>query len=124
VDSCELLQPQVPVTLPTYDEVVGRNGVTDSNYNDYMLSLLDPAKLNVLTVHAEVEGIACLQMFEQFVKRVSSKGFSFVPLRVLLEEYRQSDPAAIVSREIPGRQGWCACQAPATLRTRPDGIEP
>ncbi|HUT46194.1 MAG TPA: 4-deoxy-4-formamido-L-arabinose-phosphoundecaprenol deformylase [Sedimentisphaerales bacterium] len=108
---CELLQPQVPVTLPTYDEVVGRNGVTDSNYNDYMLSLLDPAKLNVLTVHAEVEGIACLEMFGQFVRKACSKDFSFVPLRVLLEEYPQSDPAAIVAREIPGRQGWICCQS-------------
>ena len=107
----ELLQPQVPVTLPTYDEVVGRNGVTDSNYNDYMLSLLDPAKLNVLTVHAEVEGIACLEMFEQFVRTARSKGFSFVPLRILLEEYPPGDPAPIVAREIPGRQGWVCCQS-------------
>jgi undecaprenyl phosphate-alpha-L-ara4FN deformylase len=108
---CELLQPQVPVTLPTYDEVVGRNGVTDGNYNDYMLSLLDPAKLNVLTIHAEVEGIACLEMFGQFMKRACSKGYSFVPLRVLLQEYSQIDPAAIVSKEIPGRQGWVCCQS-------------
>jgi undecaprenyl phosphate-alpha-L-ara4FN deformylase len=107
----ELLQPQVPVTLPTYDEVVGRNGVTDGNYNDYMLGLLDPVKLNVLTVHAEVEGIACLEMFEQFVRRACSKGICFVPLRVLLEEYPHSDPAAIVAREIPGRQGWVCCQS-------------
>ena len=107
----ELLQPQVPVTLPTYDEVVGRDGVTDSNYNDYMLGLLDPAKLNVLTVHAEVEGIACLEMFEQFVGRAREKGFSFVSLKTLLEEYPQSDPVAIVAKEIPGRQGWVCCQS-------------
>jgi len=110
-DGCELLQPQVPVTLPTYDEVVGRNDVTDSNYNDYMLSLLDPAKLNVLTIHAEVEGIVCLEMFGQFVKMICSKGISFVPLRVLLEERPQINPAAIVPREIPGRQGWVCCQS-------------
>lgn len=108
---CELPQPQIPVTLPTYDEVIGRNGVTDSNYNDYMLSALEPARLNVLTIHAEVEGIACLQMFEQFVKTVCSKGFRFVPLKVLLEEYPQRDPAAIVMREIPGREGQICCQS-------------
>jgi undecaprenyl phosphate-alpha-L-ara4FN deformylase len=110
-DCSELLQPQVPVTLPTYDEVIGRNGVTDSNYNDYMISLLDPVKLNVLTIHAEVEGIACMDMFDQFVKKVCSKGFSLVPLRVLLEERSQINPAAIVAREIPGSQGWVCCQA-------------
>ena len=111
VKGCELIQPQVPVTLPTYDEAVGRNGVTDNNYNDYMISLLDPAKLNVLTIHAEVEGIACLEMFGEFVRKACSKSFSFVPLRVLLEEYPQSNPATIVTREIPGRQGWVSCQS-------------
>jgi undecaprenyl phosphate-alpha-L-ara4FN deformylase len=111
----ELLQPQIPVTLPTYDEVVGRNGVTDSNYNDYMLSLLDPAKLNVLTVHAEVEGIARLEMFDQFMRRACSKGFSFVPLKVLLEECPQSDPVAVVARGIPGRQGWVCYQSDSSI---------
>jgi len=107
----QLLQTQIPVTLPTYDEVVGRNGVTDSNYNDYMISLLDPVKLNVLTIHAEVEGIACMEMFEEFVRKACSKGFSFVPLRDLLEKYSLINPATIISREIPGRQGWVCCQS-------------
>lgn len=107
----QLLQIQIPVTLPTYDEVVGRNGVTESNYNDYMISLLDPVKLNVLTIHAEVEGIACMEMFEEFVRKACSKGFSFVPLRDLLEKHSLINPATIVSREIPGRQGWVCCQS-------------
>jgi undecaprenyl phosphate-alpha-L-ara4FN deformylase len=107
----ELLQLQIPVTLPTYDEVVGRNGVTDTNYNDYMISLLDPEKLNVLTIHAEVEGIACLEMFEEFVRKVCSKGFSFVPLRDLVEKTSLINPATIISKEIPGRQGWVCCQS-------------
>ena len=107
---CELLQPQVPVTLPTYDEVVGRNGVTDSNYNDYVLSLFDPAKLNVLTVHAEVEGIARLEMFEQFLRTAQAHEASLVPLGNLLEEPAVFDRAEIVSHEIPGREGWVCCQ--------------
>ncbi len=73
-------QPQVPVTLPTYDEVIGRNGVSDDNYNEHMLGLLRPGKLNVLTIHAEVEGIVCLHMFEQFVEKALSLGHRFVPL--------------------------------------------
>ncbi len=112
VSNCsELLQPQIPVTLPTYDEVVGRNGIMDSNYNDYMISLLDPEKLNVLTIHAEVEGIACLEMFEEFVRKACSKDFSFVPLRDLLDKRSLINPATIISREIPGREGWVCCQS-------------
>ena len=114
VGARELKQPQIPVTLPTYDEVLGRNGLTDANYNDYMLSLLDPAKLNVLTIHAEVEGIACVEMLKQFVKAARSKGICLVPLRVLLEKCPQSAPAAIIGKEIPGRQGWVSCKSDAS----------
>jgi len=106
----ELKQPQIPVTLPTYDEVVGRNGVTDSNYNDYLLSLVDRQKLNVLAIHAEVEGIAYLEMFEQFLNMSISRGISFVPLGFLLREYHQTESTTIINKEIPGREGWISCQ--------------
>jgi undecaprenyl phosphate-alpha-L-ara4FN deformylase len=111
INSKELLQPQIPVTLPTYDEVIGRNDVTNDNYNDYMLSLFDPAKLNVLTIHAEVECIACLDMFEQFIKKSVSKDISFVPLGVLLQECKEIPNSIIIKKEIPGREGWLSYQA-------------
>lgn len=111
VKSKELTQPQIPVTLPTYDEVIGRNGVSNSNYNDYMLSLLAPKKLNVLTIHAEVEGIIAVQMFEEFLKKALSQGAVFVPLGQLLRECPEIGSAAIVAEEIPGREGWMAHQA-------------
>ncbi len=107
----ELLQPQIPVTLPTYDEVIGRNGVTDENYNEYLLSLVKPNELNVLTIHAEVEGIACRDMFSRFLEMAHNKGVSFVPLGAMLREYHPTGSAAIIKKEIPGREGWIACQA-------------
>lgn len=111
VDGQELPQPQVPVTLPTYDEIVGRNGVSNSNYNDHLLSLLLPDKLNVLTIHAEVEGIVCLRMFEQFLEKLLMQGHQLAPLGVLLSECRDIGTARIVSEEVRGREGWVACQA-------------
>ncbi len=108
----ELSQPQIPVTLPTYDEVVGRHGISNDNYNEHMLALLDPGRLNVLTIHAEVEGIVCLEMFTQFVESVLSEGHSFVPLGTLVNESAQIDRAMIAPKEICGREGWVACQAP------------
>jgi undecaprenyl phosphate-alpha-L-ara4FN deformylase len=110
VDGRELPQPQVPVTLPTYDEVIGRNGVLDDNYNDYLLGLLRPDGLNVLTIHAEVEGIVCLQMFEQFVEKALSHGHQFVPLGALLADSAPIDVARIAPGEIRGREGWVARQ--------------
>ena len=108
----ELPQPQVPVTLPTYDEIIGRNGVSDSNYNEYMLSLLRPGKLNVLTVHAEVEGIVCLHMFERFMDKALSQGHWFVPLGSLLQDSVPIGTARMEAATIPGREGWVACQMP------------
>jgi undecaprenyl phosphate-alpha-L-ara4FN deformylase len=106
-----LSQPQVPVTLPTYDEVIGRAGISAGEYNDYLLSLLDPARLNVLAIHAEVEGIACLGMFERFLDAARARGASFVPLGALLRECSRIDKARLLPRSIPGREGWAACQS-------------
>lgn len=107
VNGKELPQPQIPVTLPTYDEVLGYKGILDSNYNDYMISLLKPDNLNVLTIHAEVEGITKISIFEDFVRMAQSKGASFVPLGVILKNFPPIKKAAIVARSIPGREGWC-----------------
>ena len=116
VDGRKLAQPQVPVTLPTYDEVIGRNGVTDNNYNDYLFSLLEPDKLNVLTIHAEVEGIVCLEMFRQFLGKAAAKDISFVPLGTLLQEFYDINLAAVIRDELPGREGWISRQGPPQYR--------
>jgi undecaprenyl phosphate-alpha-L-ara4FN deformylase len=107
-------QPQIPVTLPTYDEVIGQNGISKNNYNDYLFSLLKPNGLNVLTIHAEVEGIVCESMFQDFVKTATSKGISLVPLSdLLVMEDPSKNLALMVNQEIPGREGWVSCQSSA-----------
>jgi len=111
VDGQIVRPPQIPVTLPTYDEVIGRGRINTGNYNAYMLSLLKPDGLNVLTIHAEVEGMVCVTLFDRFIEMVKSKGFFPVPLGSLLNENRHIEPAAVVAGEIPGREGWVACQA-------------
>jgi undecaprenyl phosphate-alpha-L-ara4FN deformylase len=110
VDGKKLSQPQIPVTLPTYDEVVGNKGISDANYNPYLLSLIAPEKLNVLTVHAEVEGISCASMFDQFLKKARSKGISFNPLGAFLQAETAIDGASMVSGKVPGRDGWISIQ--------------
>jgi undecaprenyl phosphate-alpha-L-ara4FN deformylase len=110
VEGVEVAQPQIPVTLPTYDEVIGRDGVSGDNYNDHILALLDPGRPNVLTIHAEVEGILCLQMFDRFVEKALSQGHHFVPLSDLLREAENIPAAAVTPGTISGREGWVACQ--------------
>jgi undecaprenyl phosphate-alpha-L-ara4FN deformylase len=106
-----LSQPQVPVTLPTYDEVIMRNGISDHAYNDYMLSLLRPDALNILAVHAEVEGLARFSMFEEFLTRARSRGVSFGPLGDLLPGPEGKAFGAMTRRPIRGREGWVSWQS-------------
>ena len=112
VAGAEIRQPQIPVTLPTSDEVIGRAGVTDGTYNELLLSLVRPGKLNVLAIHAEVEGCARLDLFTLFLEMARSRGLSFVPLGSLLEGSEDVVSAAVAARSIPGREGWVACQDP------------
>ncbi len=110
VDGKALSQPQIPVTLPTYDEVIGRQGVSELNYNEYIFSLMKPGVLNVLTVHAEVEGIFCAKMFARFLKEARLKGMTFVPLGTFLQENIPAEKSSIERGKIHGRDGWISVQ--------------
>lgn len=108
-----LTRPQIPVTLPTYDEVVGRNGLSNTGYNDFLLSRLRPAEIpgiHVLTIHAEAEGMIHLEMFRRFVKEALSRSISFVPPGAFLKDAPKLGRASLSPCEIQGREGWAACQ--------------
>jgi len=101
---------QIPVTLPTYDELIGTNDVTKSNYNDVLLDMIQPGQLNVLTIHAEVEGIICAAMFTEFLQKAISKNIRFVPLGHLLPEPGDIPVGGILSGSLPGREGTMCLQ--------------
>jgi len=111
VDGVRLTIPQVPVTLPTYDEWIGRDGVTNENYNDKLLEQLNPHGLNVLTIHAEVEGGIALSLFEQFVAGAMDRGYRFLPLGRLPELHREIPIGRMIAETVSGREGWVAVQS-------------
>jgi len=110
VDDEQLAQPQIPVTLPTYDEMIGQDGVTESNYNERLLAACASDRLNVLTIHAEAEGIACFEMFDDFLKTAKAQGISFLPLGALLDDCPEMGSSRVVQGTISGREGWLAWQ--------------
>lgn len=110
VNNRRLDQIQIPTTLPTFDELIGRDGVTLANYNARMLDLIRPGQLNVLTVHAEVEGGACSGMFNDFLTMGKKRGIDFVPLGLLVKEGGAALEAPLIPKQLPGREGWLACQ--------------
>ncbi|MCX6349167.1 MAG: polysaccharide deacetylase family protein [Candidatus Aureabacteria bacterium] len=103
--------PQIPTTLPTYDEVIGRNGIGDGNYNEHILGLVGENALNVLTIHAEAEGMKCSGLFEDFLERSRKRGIEFVPLGSLLPgDFFPLPGGTISAGEVPGREGWVAVE--------------
>lgn len=101
---------QVPVTLPTYDELIGARCSRDT-YNDYLLDLIVPDRLNVLTIHAEAEGIACLPLFAAFLDQARRRDVVFTALGDLLPESGDLPASGIVKGCVDGRDGWVAYQA-------------
>jgi len=112
LDGRRLDHVQVPATLPTYDELIGLR-CTNDTYNDYMLDLIRPDGLNVLTIHAEAEGIGCRAMFEDFLAAAKRRDIFFVPLGDLLSGAGTIASAEILRKEVPGREGWISIQGEA-----------
>lgn len=105
-----LSQPQIPTTLPTYDEVLGQERMNQEKYNQHLMSLMTPDSLNVLTIHAEVEGISCLGLFREFLEQLRIRGGQLVPLGQLLPPADQIAGAVIGRYKVEGREGWLSVQ--------------
>jgi undecaprenyl phosphate-alpha-L-ara4FN deformylase len=110
VNGTPLSQPQIPTTLPTYDEVLGRDGVTQGNYNQFLTALMKPGSLNIMTIHAEVEGRFCLSQFREFLQQVRIRGGQWLPLGDLLPPADRITEAAIERQKVKGREGWISIQ--------------
>jgi len=106
----KLPQLQIPVTLPTYDEALGRDGVTDENYNDYQLSLLREDALNVLTIHAEAEGGRCASQFDAYLTELLKRGYRVMTLGEAAEEFANAPEGRAELAPFPGREGLLSVQ--------------
>jgi undecaprenyl phosphate-alpha-L-ara4FN deformylase len=104
--------PQIPVDLPTFDEVVGLQ-IGPEAFNDYLLGQFKADHLNVYTVHAEVEGIVMAGQFRQLLSQASLKGVEFQPLGELLPpSLRSISQGHLVRGALAGREGWLGVQQP------------
>lgn len=108
VGGVPLRTAQVPTTLPTLDELLGR--VPDPA--GALLAALRPG-LNVLTVHAEVEGgPAGADLFRAFVAGARRQGAALVSLgeaaRQVLARADELPLAPLARGHVAGRSGWVA----------------
>jgi len=110
--------PQLPTTLPTLDELIGRSdlqGVTPVGHLA-RLTAASPDRDHVYTLHAELEGGRYLESFEQLLQSWQGQGRR---LGCLSEYYGTLDTAGlpqceIVARQVAGRAGILACQGRST----------
>src|SRR6267142_3832570 len=82
--------PQLPTTLPTLDELIGLDGVDETNVAEKLLSLTSRVfPGNVFTAHAELEGGRFLDTFDKLLSGWKAQGYMIVGLNSL---YRTLDP--------------------------------
>ncbi len=105
---------QIPTTLPTLDELLGRPEYPEARLADHYLSLLHPDALNVLTIHAEVEGMKNLAYFRSFLNRCSMLKAKTVRLDDRAKELLKNPSAIPICDLVPGtvdgRSGTIALQ--------------
>ncbi|MBA1231088.1 4-deoxy-4-formamido-L-arabinose-phosphoundecaprenol deformylase [Pseudomonas viridiflava] len=102
--------PQIPVDLPTFDEVVGPE-LDARAFNRFILGRFAADRLNVYTLHAEVEGIVMANDFKQLLTLAYAQGIRFKPLGDLLPaNIGQLPPGQVTRGALGGREGWLGVQ--------------
>lgn len=105
---------QIPTTLPTLDELLGRPEYPEEKLIDHYLSLLRPDRPNVLTAHAEIEGMAKFDWFRAFIAATKANGIEIMPTATIAAELKQNPgniPVCdLVDGEVDGRSGTMAVQ--------------
>lgn len=113
--------PQLPTTLPTLDELIGVDGVTEANVHEHLLRLTAdrPATGHVFTLHAELEGNRLAPTFELLLAGWREQGYDIVAMRDLRAAIDPTRlPRCEIERgEVPGRSGTLMLQGGEFLAT-------
>jgi len=106
---------QIPTTLPTLDELLGRDGLDEGNVAEHVFAASrEPLAFgHVYTLHAELEGMKLLPVMEKLLTLWRDNGDSLVSLQ---SHYQSLPPGKlpckeIVWGEVDGRSGLLAKEA-------------
>ena len=109
---------EIPTTLPTLDELLGRPEFPEPRIVPHLMSLLRPATLNVFTLHAELEGMGRRAQFLEFLPAIQRAGIEVVSLEQAARELlarRETIPVCEMQQgPVDGRSGLVAMQGPAS----------
>jgi peptidoglycan/xylan/chitin deacetylase (PgdA/CDA1 family) len=102
---------QMPTTLPTLDELLGREVdglvITESNIADNILKLTSAPRDHVFTLHAELEGQKLAPILNQLITGWQEQGYRCVSMADYYVSIQSDDlPVHQLNwAEIPGRSG-------------------
>lgn len=106
--------PQLPTTLPTLDELLGRDDFDAENvYTHLLKESRNPLPYgHVFTLHAELEGMQLLPVMVRLLQGWRDAGFTIGPMVKIAEKL---NPSALPRHriewgEVPGRSGRVAVQ--------------
>jgi peptidoglycan/xylan/chitin deacetylase (PgdA/CDA1 family) len=106
--------PQLPTTLPTLDELIGRPDLQGGGPVEHLLALTAAAagRDQVFTLHAELEGGAYLAGFERLLREWQRRGFELTDLGTYASglDLARLPPGRILSGSVDGRSGTLAVQ--------------
>ncbi|MBL9203223.1 MAG: 4-deoxy-4-formamido-L-arabinose-phosphoundecaprenol deformylase [Opitutaceae bacterium] len=105
---------EIPSTLPTFDELMGRPEHPDDQIVPHYLSLLRDDRVNVLTIHAEIEGMGRRGLFRDLLAACRARGVELIRLDDYARE-QLADRGTIPVRDqvmapLDGRSGLVAAQ--------------
>jgi peptidoglycan/xylan/chitin deacetylase (PgdA/CDA1 family) len=105
---------QIPTTLPTLDELMGRPEYPTEALAGELLGRLAPGRFDVFTIHAEIEGMSMIDWFEDFLDRAKAAGIAFVSSAeeaANLNAKPETVPLAELAQgEVDGRSGTMAIE--------------
>lgn len=111
--------PQVPTTLPTLDELIGRDGLDRGNVAAHLLAATRdaPPAGHVYTLHAELEGMRLASVFEALLTGWRDQGYELVSVRDYFSRFERSrlPHHNVEFGEVEGRSGALALQGGAFL---------
>lgn len=105
---------EIPTTLPTLDELLGRPEFPDQAIVAHLTARLHPERVNVFTLHAEIEGMGRRALFRALLEAWRGRDVEFVRLDALADDLlarRETIPVCDqVMAPIDGRSGLVATQ--------------
>lgn len=121
VAGSEIAVPQLPTTLPTLDELIGREDLDGIDPIEHLLELTEDGEDQVFTLHAELEGGAYLEGFERLLRAWRARGSNLTDLGTYLRglDLSRLPRCEIASGTVSGRSGTLAVQGRRVPREGP-----